>query len=54
VRSVTKRQWLRLSGILFLLAAAAFWFGPARWMTAVEGSLGVLMLLLSLRVADEP
>jgi uncharacterized membrane protein len=40
---------LRLSGVLFLLAAVAFIFTSVRWMAAIEVILAVAMFMAAAR-----
>jgi hypothetical protein len=40
---------LRLSGVLFLLAAVAFVFTSFRWMSAIEAIFAVAMFMAAAR-----
>jgi hypothetical protein len=46
---LTTKQHLRLTGILFLLAAVAFCFTPWWWVAAFEVAAGIAMLIASAR-----
>src|SRR5579875_1309438 len=52
IRNRSKRTLLRLSAALFVLAAVAFAFSPARWMSVVEGCVALFLFVASFRVED--